>query len=53
MTRKTKVQQKPDLSLEDREALDRSAEDVRQGRFASDEDVKRLFSRYQGNEGRS
>jgi hypothetical protein len=36
--------------LEDREALERSVEDVRRGRFASDEDVERLFSRYQGNE---
>jgi hypothetical protein len=35
-----------ELSLEDREALERSAEDVRHGRFATDEDVKRVFDRY-------
>jgi len=35
-----------ELSSEDREALERSAEDVRHGRFATDEDVKRVFDRY-------
>ena len=35
-----------ELSSEDREALERSAEDVRRGRFATDEDVKRVFDRY-------
>jgi hypothetical protein len=35
-----------ELSSEDREALERSAEDVRHGRFAPDEDVKRVFDRY-------
>ena len=35
-----------ELSSEDREALERSAEDVRHGRFATDEDVKRVFERY-------
>jgi hypothetical protein len=35
-----------ELSSEDREALERSAEDVRNGRFATDEDVKRVFDRY-------
>jgi hypothetical protein len=35
-----------ELSSEDREALERSAEDVRHGRFATHEDVKRVFDRY-------
>jgi predicted transcriptional regulator len=35
-----------ELSSEDRAALERSAEDVRNGRFATDEDVKRVFDRY-------
>jgi hypothetical protein len=35
-----------ELSLGDHEALERSAEDVRHGRFATDEDVKRVFDRY-------
>ena len=35
-----------ELSSEDREALERSAEDVRHGRFATDEEVKRVFDRY-------
>jgi hypothetical protein len=39
-------QTKQELSPEDREALERSAEDVRLGRFATDEDVKRIFDRY-------
>jgi hypothetical protein len=34
-----------ELSAEDREALERSAEDVRHGRFATEEDVKRVFDR--------
>jgi predicted transcriptional regulator len=38
-------QTKPDLSPEDREALERSAEDIRRGRFATDEEVKQLFDR--------
>jgi hypothetical protein len=37
---------KQELSPEDREALERSAEDVRLGRFATDEDVKRIFDRF-------
>ena len=35
-----------ELSSDDREALLRSAEDVRQGRFASDDQVKAIFDRY-------
>jgi hypothetical protein len=35
-----------DLSPADREALERSAEDVRLGRYATDEDVERVFGRY-------
>ncbi len=35
-----------ELSSEDIEALERSAADVRHGRFATDEDVKRVFDRY-------
>jgi hypothetical protein len=35
-----------ELTPDDREALKRSAEDVRSGRFAADEDVKRVFDRY-------
>jgi hypothetical protein len=34
-----------DLSDEDREALDRSAEDVRHGRFATDDQVRKVFRR--------
>jgi predicted transcriptional regulator len=45
-------QTKPDLSPEDREALERSAEDVRRGRFVTDEEVKQLFDRYR-SKGRS
>lgn len=33
---------------EEREALARSAEDVRQGRFASNADVEQTFARYRG-----
>jgi hypothetical protein len=40
-----------ELSLEDRDALERSAEDMRRGRYATDEDVKRVFDRFQGNKG--
>ncbi len=36
------------LSPEDRDALARSAEDVRLGRYATDEQVKAAFGRYQG-----
>ena len=35
-----------ELSSDDREALLRSAEDVRQGRFATDDQVKATFDRY-------
>jgi hypothetical protein len=35
------------LSPEDREALARSAEDVKLGRYAMDEQVKAVFDRYQ------
>jgi hypothetical protein len=35
-----------ELSPGDLEALERSADDVRHGRFAADEDVKRVFDRY-------
>ncbi|MGO9008318.1 MAG: hypothetical protein ACLQB4_21575 [Beijerinckiaceae bacterium] len=35
-----------ELSSDDREALERSAEDVRSGRFASDEKVRKVFDRY-------
>jgi hypothetical protein len=35
-----------DLTPEDCEALSRSAEDVRLGRFANDEDVQEAFARY-------
>jgi hypothetical protein len=35
-----------ELSSDDREALLRSAEDVRQGRFATDDQVKTTFDRY-------
>ncbi len=35
-----------DLSPEDRVALERSAEDVRLGKFADDEDVRETFDRY-------
>jgi hypothetical protein len=37
-----------DLSPEDRVALERSAEDQREGRFADDEDVREIFNRYRG-----
>lgn len=33
------------LSVDDREALSRSAEDVRQGKFATDDQVKEFFDR--------
>jgi hypothetical protein len=35
-----------ELSSEDREALERSADDVRQGRFAEDDEVREVFGRY-------
>jgi uncharacterized protein YbaP (TraB family) len=34
------------LSSDDRGALLRSAEDVRQGKFATDDEVKAIFDRY-------
>jgi predicted transcriptional regulator len=34
-----------ELSDEDREAIDRSLEDMRQGRFATDEQVAAVFNR--------
>ena len=34
------------LSTDDVEALQRSAEDVRRGRFASDEEMRELFHRF-------
>jgi hypothetical protein len=36
------------LSDDDRAALARSAEDVRQGRYATDQEVAALFARYRG-----
>jgi hypothetical protein len=45
-------QTKPDLSPDDREALERSAEDVRRGRYATDDEVKLMFDRYRANKGR-
>ncbi|HTV31159.1 MAG TPA: hypothetical protein VMF32_25725 [Xanthobacteraceae bacterium] len=36
------------LDDDEREALARSAEDVRQGRFASDAEVEETFARYRG-----
>ena len=35
-----------ELSSEDREALERSADDVRHGRFADDDEVREVFGRY-------
>ena len=35
-----------ELSSDDREALERSADDVRQGRFAEDDEVREVFGRY-------
>lgn len=35
-----------ELSPADRKALERSAEDVRQGRFASEDQVRKIFDRY-------
>ena len=34
------------LDQEEREALSRSAEDVRLGRFASDEEIEKVFAHY-------
>jgi hypothetical protein len=42
------LSQPPILTDEDREALARSAEDVRLGRFASEEEVREVFSRHRG-----
>jgi hypothetical protein len=39
-------QTKLDLSPDDREALERSAEDVRRGRYATEDEVKLVFDRY-------
>jgi hypothetical protein len=39
-------QTKLELSSDDREALERSAEDVRRGRYATEEEVRRVFDRY-------
>jgi len=36
----------PELPPEDRAALERSAEDVRKGRFASEEQVREVFTRH-------
>jgi hypothetical protein len=36
------------LNDADRAALERSAEDVRQGRFAADEAVQKIFGRFRG-----
>lgn len=35
------------LSADDREALERSGEDARHGRFASDHEVSEVFARHQ------
>ncbi len=35
-----------ELSSDDREALERSADDVRHGRFAEDYEVEEVFGRY-------
>ena len=35
-----------ELTEDDKAAIDRGLEDIRQGRFASDEQVKELFNRY-------
>jgi predicted transcriptional regulator len=35
-----------ELSNEDRRAIDRGLEDMRQGRFATDEQVKAVFNRH-------
>jgi hypothetical protein len=35
-----------ELSSDDREALERSAADVRNGRFATDNSVRKVFDRY-------
>jgi hypothetical protein len=35
-----------ELTPDDVQALERSAEDVREGRFASEEEVRRVFDRY-------
>jgi hypothetical protein len=38
-----------ELSADDREALERSADDVRHGRFATDKKVKEVFDRHRGS----
>jgi hypothetical protein len=35
-----------ELSSDDREALERSADDMRNGRFATDDNVRKVFDRY-------
>ena len=40
------------LTDEDREALEQSAEDVRQGRFATDDEIQEVFNRYRNDEDR-
>ena len=37
-----------ELSREDRAAIDRSLEEMRTGRFATDEQVRAVFDRYRG-----
>ena len=41
------------LSDEDLAAFERSAEDVRHGRFASEEEVEAVFRKYRGGSGNS
>jgi hypothetical protein len=40
------------LTDEDREALEQSAEDVRQGRFATDDEIQEVFNRYRNDKDR-
>jgi predicted transcriptional regulator len=40
------IAQPYELTEDDRKAIDRGLEDVRRGKFASDEEVSRLFARY-------
>lgn len=42
----TKYQGVYHLDANERAALERSAEDVREGRFASDEEVQEVFARF-------
>jgi hypothetical protein len=46
-------QTKLELSPNDFEALERSAEDIRCGRFATDDEVERVFDRYRVKKDRS